>query len=480
MNSLYFNLTLLLSLSALSSTYAMEMPPQNNKRKAPDSEIELPQEKKSKSQIRVSPEACCPICQEDAQKISTANPNNIAATACCKEFMCKECFDTLHDATKEISKIKDNPEDRANFVDTYNFEPHKLSELHCPLCKEEDFDITPAQLENFNEILTAISDGNAKKVKQLLRSGTDSNSIAEDGRSGLHIASENGYSKIVKWLLRKGAKTNSTDNNQKISSPLHLASAKGHSTIVKMLLQNGANVNELNLNEKAPLHLASINDHVEIVKKLLQKGALVNGAEGDEEPLRTPLHFACHAGHLEIVDMLLKSGADINAHDRNGDDELTPLDAAIGSDSDEKIQAEIVKLLLSNETIYTHDGYRGTPLHTAVINQKPLIVQTLLKFKIDPNEADSTARIPLHYAAELGNCSIISELLAYNSLINTQDQEGSTALHAAFVCDNAHAAGLLLQNNADLYLKNNAGFSPFELMKRDSNIRTKIINGLKH
>ncbi|KAJ3678130.1 hypothetical protein LUZ60_001933 [Juncus effusus] len=69
----------------------------------------------------------------------------------------------------------------------------------------------PDNLDNTMQLLFLASQGEAKGVEELLRSGVDVNSIDLDGRTGLHIAACEGHLAVVKLLLSWKANVDARD-----------------------------------------------------------------------------------------------------------------------------------------------------------------------------------------------------------------------------------------------------------------------------
>lgn len=298
-------------------------PPKDNKRKAPDSEIEMPTEKKNKTEaVTIARDAVCPICRYDAESISKES-NNLTATACCKKFMCQACFDSLQEQPAKISELLANPADRIAFVNTYHFEAHALAKVECPLCryqpinaKDKPFSLQEGTFE-FNNIFNAIKEGNIEAVKSFLKPGFDINATNKEQDTPLHAAVCYGYREIIELLLKHDAKMDSI--NGKNMTPLHTAVKYGYPGVVQLLLKHGANANATGYKEWTPLHVAAKKGNLTIVQELLKAGASVNSLT---KVWQTPLDLAIdeHSkedNQLLVVKELLKYGALISEKTAN-------------------------------------------------------------------------------------------------------------------------------------------------------------------
>ncbi|MCC6003798.1 MAG: ankyrin repeat domain-containing protein [Thermofilum sp.] len=125
----------------------------------------------------------------------------------------------------------------------------------------------------------------------------------------------------VRELLRKGANANARDEGG--WTPLHWAALYGLADVAKLLLEHGANVNAKNKDDVTPLHFAAAMGFVEVARLLLEHGANMNAKSKDEG--WTPLHAAAAVGRAEFARLLLERGADPSIRDKDG---RTPLDVA--------------------------------------------------------------------------------------------------------------------------------------------------------
>src|SRR5438876_10406180 len=66
---------------------------------------------------------------------------------------------------------------------------------------------------NEESFLKAVSSGEAKKVAQLLASGTKPDTTDKDGRSALMIAVDTNHPDIARMLLNTGAQVNFSDDD---------------------------------------------------------------------------------------------------------------------------------------------------------------------------------------------------------------------------------------------------------------------------
>ena len=172
---------------------------------------------------------------------------------------------------------------------------------------------------------------------------------------------------------------------------LHRAAAEGDIEQVKALIAKGADVNERGGWGCTPLHWASGKvhgasgkAHAEVARLLISKGAYVNAPDGRNA--MTPLHWAAASGDRQTVELLLSKGANLEAKQKHG---RTALFEAIRRPAAGR--KEIVEFLVS----------KG-------------------------------AKVPaLHLAAYMGDMEKVKKGLQDGADINSQADDGGTALHAA-------------------------------------------------
>ncbi|MEX2214389.1 MAG: ankyrin repeat domain-containing protein [Phycisphaeraceae bacterium] len=163
---------------------------------------------------------------------------------------------------------------------------------------------------------------------------------------------------------------------------------------------------------------AALNGQKAAVRSLLILKADTNGQDSKG---RTALYHAASQGHVDLVLALLKGGADPNISPP------PPLAPA---------------------------------LYLASRQGNQQIVDALLKHKANVNVSGFPPLIP---AAAAGHTKIVERLLDHGAQVNTADDDGTTALHAAAVKGYQYVVRLLLRSDADPALRNSFGETPLEL-----------------
>ncbi len=124
-----------------------------------------------------------------------------------------------------------------------------------------------------NELIKAASEGDAKKIRELLKKGANANTVNEKKETVLMLAAGSGSGESVKALLDKGANIKTSNLNDEHA--LYYAIESGDYDTVKLLLEKGANTYYTNYRGKTPLIAAKAKGDekiYELVRKYCDKG----------------------------------------------------------------------------------------------------------------------------------------------------------------------------------------------------------------
>ncbi|GHM58009.1 MAG: hypothetical protein sL5_01800 [Candidatus Mesenet longicola] len=194
---------------------------------------------------------------------------------------------------------------------------------------------------------------------------------------------------------------------------------------------------------------------------------------------QTPIFLAALHNNLLIVEKLAEFGANLETKDKLGD---TILSKIISKQNPYKKvskdeQLDMVKLLIKQGAKLTTRSHYALPIHRAIQARCSLdIIKTLLTEETI-NEKNCLGRTPLHLAVLTQRADITGLLINYNADINAQDGKKNTPLMLAAIKDGekntsstltaskgyVNIAILLIVNHADPNLKNVHGQTFFDL-----------------
>ncbi|CEG37516.1 Ankyrin [Plasmopara halstedii] len=209
------------------------------------------------------------------------------------------------------------------------------------------------------------------------------------------------------------------------------------------------------------------NDRLDEILECLEDGCpidLLEGGTGD-----TLLILACRRGDAELVELCLSRRARNDPHPEFGE---TALQVAVNSS-----QAHCVGLLLStaaksdmdSEIVNHIDSNNDAPLHVAARHGDLACLQLLLHHGADICVVEELGRTPLHCAVANGNLECVAYFLDVggDSVLNSGDHDGETALHYAARSGNEAMVTLLLESAANVHAYNVQGESAYDVAVRE-------------
>ncbi|KAF4526051.1 hypothetical protein B566_EDAN000845 [Ephemera danica] len=307
---------------------------------------------------------------------------------------------------------------------------------------------------------------------------------SENYRSLLHISgfySEQMFNDILNSEIFQRIEELDIDRR----TALHIACLEGKENSVESYLKKiqykseSSIVNKTDIYDCTPLLLAVQNESIKIIKLLLDHGASLGAKNGLG---KTALMFASEKSNFETVKFLIEQGADINETDACG---KTALMYAFENKKEEE---NIVRYLVQKGADINKRTDCGTTAlmctnETNICSDNIDTLKFLIQYGADINAIDSLGRriymrgnisrsiVALKYLVELG-VNVANEVDAkgdtcliqcaeHGAIINHRNKEGNSALH--FVAKNykVDVMQLLVENGADIYLKNNVGITPF-------------------
>ncbi len=319
-----------------------------------------------------------------------------------------------------------------------------------------------------NNLLSAMSKGNIKKVIKFIQDDVNLDIQDSDGLCPLTWAVYNNHPDVVKALLEKGIDVNFTDTDG--ITCLHIAALAGYDDIIGILLDHKANVNaKLQTDLTMPLHLVAEADAAQL---LINNCADINSRDilGS-----TPLHKAAAAGHTDVVLLLLARGADIHSRDNF---EGTPLHCAVEGNYLDTITALIdqgadIDTICQKGADASWDLLNGywseeknikkrsmNCLHLAIYGHFLDTIDLLLAKGMNVNEKNNFGETPLHW---VNDKEIARTLIENGADINARTNEGWTPLQNVITRRNSEAAEWFIDNDADMMSETNSGLTTLHI-----------------
>jgi ankyrin repeat protein len=309
----------------------------------------------------------------------------------------------------------------------------------------------PSPKKKPKTLIKAVKDNDVEVVEDLLRGGCDPEVLGMWDNTALLVACSYGNAEVASRLIEH--KANVYARNEHGGSALHYAAIEGQLTVVEALLETARADGK---NEKA------LNDFVDCGAAKLYNRHL------DMYAVRTPVAAAAESGFAAVVSKLLKEGASLEA---TGDDQKTPLWLACRHS-----HAEVARILLkagANASAKSSDGM--SILEAATIGCKEELVRNLLDHGV--GDVNDTSGSPLRNAVKTESRGTVEALLTHGASVNTKCENGvgETPLHAACQLGDEYIVSLLIKHRADPSIKDKAGLTAFDLLRKRKFDDTQIV-----
>lgn len=317
-------------------------------------------------------------------------------------------------------------------------------EIVCQLLQDPRIEINKRDLDGCTALTLAAKAGSFISVGYLLEhSAIDLNATDHTGNSALMHAAKRDHYQIVSCLLNAGA--NPSIKDQDGGTALLRAIDQGNTAIVEIMLDHDNVDDSIRDNfGRTLLHGAATTGRADIVKLLISKGL---DKDAQDSNGKTPLHEASRPGEAEVVALLLAAGANRAIEDhwlrspwdvawtnrqatimlllenKPADDASTQALLANYPNIDHLPiwcltkfgQLDILQNAIKTRpaTLFHLDpDTDNTALHSAVLANDPLILQTLLTAGLSPNAQNTQSRTPLHLATAFNFLRCTQTLLA--------------------------------------------------------------------
>lgn len=288
-------------------------------------------------------------------------------------------------------------------------------------------------------LIKAIKAGDMALLQQLLDAGSKLEELGMWDNTPLLAACMHGNAEASMKLIEAGALV--TARNEHGATPLHYAAVEGKLELVNALIQ-----------------VSKSSDSDNVLKLVNCGTARIYNRHLDCYAERTPLASAAESGFEDICVTLAKAGAAIDFSDQDG---RTPLWLACRN-----ARASVTRVLLQLGADATVRDVHGVSVLNACTSAScnEDVVLALLAHGV--GDVNATSGSPLRDAVKAGKASVATALLTQGASLGVPPTGGATPLHAACERGDEHLVGLLVQARADASLKDPAGLTAFDLLRR--------------
>jgi ankyrin repeat protein len=294
--------------------------------------------------------------------------------------------------------------------------------------------------------LIAAREGNLPAVQAYLALGMPIDVHKEQTeQTALIHAVEGDHLDLIRFLVASGADLEAVDWRDETA--LFTAVNWQHQDVLRILIDAGARTDLVSTKGFSPLSSAVEKKNSDILQILLDAGADPNWypqeGTGASHYVR-PLYFAAINGENEMVQILLNAGADPDA--RYGDDDRPFLLQVIANEE----WGVARQFIAAGADPRATNRYGWTSWMMAVYMDNETMAQELVEAGAIPG-----IRLPIRMvkAALAGDRKTVENCIGSGADVDYQDMDGDTALALAAVQGHADLALWLLQQGADITLR---------------------------
>lgn len=227
------------------------------------------------------------------------------------------------------------------------------------------------------------------------------------------------------------------------ASGLHVCASLGEEKLAKKLLKSGMSVKSITKEQEMPLHWAVLFGHIAMAQLFLDQDAPVDAQDSQGD---TALHIAVRGrqGGEDMVRLLIKAAARMDIRNTKG---FTPLRWCLKYG----LRDKAIPLIEHRAELDVEDSNGHTPLRLAMWYGQLELIKVMVLNGCNVNKQGSEdGWSVLHHAAQFGYESLTRVLLDNKAEIELRDKGGLTPLRWAIMHSNLSTAKLLLDSGADV------------------------------
>ncbi|KAL4238675.1 Ankyrin repeat [Mactra antiquata] len=314
--------------------------------------------------------------------------------------------------------------------------------------------------EEKTPVIIACQNGNSEQLKHLLENGATVKASDTSGKSALHHCADNLETQCAEMLLEKDKSILEVKDEQGYTA-LALAVLVGNTNLIKLLLEKGADIHTDDNEGHKLSHWAAVCGHLKVLDILINNKAEMSSPDNHHA---YPIHYAAqmnssNSGNTEsrISEKVLRKFIDCKVElDVLDDAGRQPLLWAACSGNADSCRM----LLKAGADINSTDQDDLTALHCAASRGHYDCIEVLRKGGADVNKIDKNKCTPLFYAITLGNKDCTQALIKAKANVNHVDDRGRNPVHCAAIKGSLDTVKLLEKESADLWHQNNKGDYP--------------------
>lgn len=312
--------------------------------------------------------------------------------------------------------------------------------------------------QNKPPLFLACQQNKLNSIKFLIKSGSKLNIIYKNWPILVNLAKYNKF-QTIKFLLENGYKEYINYSYQNGPTALYIACQNNSYQTLKLLLKNSANI-YITYNGFSPLYIAAKFNHHKIINYILNKSNIFLDKIQKINFINNSncLYTACFNNSMESLKILLDNSANLFTKYKG----FNPVAVACLKNNTKTLE------YLLNNIPESDKKFLLTPelINRVCYKNLPEIIKLLINHNIDINQIHNNMT-PLMVAAKKNSEKIINILLSHPDIkINIQNNIGYTALHFACLYKYINIINILINNSANINIKNNRGNTPLVLLKQ--------------